>query len=134
MRIQPGDLAISIHTQQPQNNGLIVQVVKLHVNSKTWPMTEKAWWCTCAQPMTWKVRDRFVHANEGPVPEACLFPIRGAGQDSLTETKKPVRKKQGKPAARPLTAVVPASPLPAIETTPETSPMHEVEVADGVHA
>lgn len=128
MRIRSGDLAISIHTKQPQNNGLIVQVVRPFVKTEEWPMDETAWWCTCAQPMSWGIGKRFVQAHAGPVPEACLFPIRGDGSDGQEAgAKRPSRK--ARPSRRSV-ATVADSPATAIKTLPETLPAHEEELAD----
>ena len=132
MRIRPGDLAISIHTQHPENNGLIVQVVHPFAWTDEWPMAEKSWWCTCAQPMTWKVNGRFVKALAGPVPEACLFPIRGTGSDGpVSRAKRPSRKvRSSSPSASPGAA----QPTPASKPVPEAVPALEEEAADCVPA
>ena len=131
MRIRPGDLAISIHTKQPENNGLIVQVVRPFVKTDEWPMAEKSWWCTCAQLMTWGVGKRIVQAHAGPVPEACLFPIRGTGSDGpVSRAKRPTRKvlssspsashgaTQSTPASKPVPEAVPALEEDAAECLP----------------
>lgn len=132
MRIRPGDLAISIHTQHPENNGLIVQVVHPFAWTDEWPMAEKSWWCTCAQPMTWKVNGRFVKALAGPVPEACLFPIRGTGGDAPGSRAKrtSLKVRPNWPCASP----GPVDPTPATKTLPATAPEQAEEVADAVPA
>jgi len=120
MTIRPGDLAISIHTQQPQNNGLIVQVVRRHVNTAQWTMAQTSWWCTCAQPMTWKIGERTVKAHEGPVPEHCLVPIRGSGSDRpASEARQPARNNRSNRGK-----TEPVSP------TGVHRPVHAVDVAD----
>ena len=90
MNCRPGDLAISINTRSPENLGLIVRVVRRHIDTPSWNFHgEPTWWCVCEQPMTWHFlpTPRIVKAHEGPVPDACLRPIRGdAGlcEDALT--------------------------------------------------
>lgn len=79
MNCRPGDLAICINTRWPENTGLIVRVVRPHINSPEWNFRDSpAWWCICEQPMTWRFppTDRLVKAYEGPVPDASLRPIR----------------------------------------------------------
>ena len=79
MNCRPGDLAISINTCWPENIGLIVRVVRRHVDTPAWNFRgEPTWWCVCGQPMTWHFlpTTRVVKAHEGPVPDACLRPIR----------------------------------------------------------
>ena len=79
MNCRPGDLAISINTRWPENIGLIVRVVRQHINSPEWYYGETpAWWCVCEQPMTWRfiASGRVVKAHEGPIPDASLRPIR----------------------------------------------------------
>ena len=84
MNCRPGDLAISINTRWPENIGLIVRVVRQHINTSEWNYGETpAWWCICEQPMTWRflASGRVVQAHEGPIPDASLRPIRpDAGQ------------------------------------------------------
>lgn len=36
MNCRPGDLAISINTRWPENLGLIVRVLRPHINSVAW--------------------------------------------------------------------------------------------------
>lgn len=132
MRIRPGDLAISIHTELPQNNGLIVQVVRPYENSPDIPMTQTCWWCTCAHLMTWKVGERTVQAYTGPVPEACLFPIRGVGLDRLdVRAKRPSRNTR---STRRTTVYMHTTPVSVTENAPVTALVHEKEMADGVPA
>lgn len=82
--------------------------------------------------MTWEISGNVVQAHAGPVPEHCLFPIRGAGFDSLDgDAKHPGRKAR---SSRRATAVASASPVPVTECTPASVPVHEEEVADGALA
>jgi hypothetical protein len=74
MNCRPGDLAISINTRWPENIGLIVRVVRRHVDTPAWNFRgEPTWWCVCGQPMTWHFlpTTRVVKAHEGPVPVVC---------------------------------------------------------------
>lgn len=130
MRIRSGDLAISIHTKQPHNNGLIVQVMRPFAKTEEWPMEETAWWCTCEQLMTWGIGKRIVQAHAGPVPEACLFPIRGAqGDIHESRAKRPSRKTR---PSLPSVVSVTGSLANVIKTLPQTAPANEREMADGV--
>lgn len=79
MNSRPGDLAICINTRWPKNIGLIVSVVRQHINTPEWNFGDTpAWWCVCEQPMTWRflASGRVVKAHEGPIPDASLRPIR----------------------------------------------------------
>ena len=79
MNCRPGDLAICINTRWPENIGLIVRVVRQHINTPEWDWRETpAWWCICEHPMTWRflASGHVVKAQEGPIPDASLRPIR----------------------------------------------------------
>lgn len=79
MNCQPNDLAVSIGTELAVNNGIIVRVVRPHVNSDEWNFGElPTWWCESDQPLTWRfnVSGRIVKAYEGPIPDQLLRPIR----------------------------------------------------------
>jgi hypothetical protein len=94
MNCRPGDLAISINTDWPENLGLIVRVVRRHINSREWNYGDRpAWWCVCEQPMTWHflISGRVVSAHEGPVPDESLRPIRPDAdqrQDGCSEVRR----------------------------------------------
>jgi len=85
MNCRPGDLAISINTRWPENIGLIVRVVRRHVDTPAWNFRgEPTWWCVCGQPMTWHFlpTTRVVKAHEGPV---CLL----NDADRMVRVRKP---------------------------------------------
>lgn len=79
MNCRPGDLAISINTCWPENLGLIVRVLRPHINSVAWDYGDTpAWRCVCEQPITWHFSKsgRVVRDFYGPIPDASLRPIR----------------------------------------------------------
>lgn len=79
MNCQPGDLAICVNTVQPQNEGLIVRVIRHYVDTPEWNLgTLPAWWCECSQPMVWHFpkENNYKASREGPVPDRNLRPIR----------------------------------------------------------
>lgn len=81
MNCQPGDLAICINSEQPENLGRIVRVMRRHENTTEWNYgTRAAWWCECSDDMVWYFRTRgeYRFAKEGPVPDDALRPIRPA--------------------------------------------------------
>lgn len=89
MNCRPGDLAVSINTRWPENLGLIVRVVRPHINSPAWNYGDTpAWWCVCEQPMTWHFSKsgRVVRDFAGPIPDASLRPIRPDAGRCQTDT------------------------------------------------
>jgi hypothetical protein len=81
MNCQPGDLAISISTELPENLGRIVRVVRRYENTPEWNYgTRLAWWCECSDEMVWyfHARGEYRFAKEGPIPDDALRPIRPA--------------------------------------------------------
>lgn len=86
MNCKPNDLAISINTDMPANNGLIVRVIRPYTNELGWSFGNRpAWWCECATPMTWFIKKtgKVVKAYEGPVPDQNLRPILDGDLDRL---------------------------------------------------
>jgi hypothetical protein len=46
LNCRPGDLAISVNTELPENEGTIVRVVRAHVNEPAWDFGNvPTWWC-----------------------------------------------------------------------------------------
>lgn len=91
LNCKPGDLAISVNTALPDNEGVIVRVVRRHVNTSAWDFGDTpTWWCESDEEMTWdfpKLRI-LIRGHEGPVPDRYLKPIRGdqpESEDSLTQ-------------------------------------------------
>lgn len=83
MNCKPGDMAISVNTRWPENLGVIVKVLRRHVDSLEWNFRgEPAWWCVSTAPMTWHFEPsgRVARGHEGPVPDVNLRPIRPAPQ------------------------------------------------------
>lgn len=83
MNCKPGDMAISVNTRWPENLGVIVTVLRRHVDSPEWNFGGKpAWWCVSTSLMTWHFErsGRMVRDYEGPVPDVNLRPIRPAPQ------------------------------------------------------
>lgn len=78
MNCQPGDMAISVNCNNPVNLGIIVRVLRQHVNTPEWDYGDvPCWWCESTVPMTWYLRWQFreVRALEGPIPDRSLRPI-----------------------------------------------------------
>lgn len=78
-RCKPGDMAIVIDAQNPDNIGLIVRVLGLHDREAANFRHDlgPVWTCDCAHPMVW-TRDGRTHlARTGPIPDRLLQPIRG---------------------------------------------------------
>ena len=79
MNVKSGDLAICINTELERNHGVIVKVLRPHVNSADWNFGSVAcWWCESDEVMTWFFRSSGItfEGHAGPVPDACLRPIR----------------------------------------------------------
>lgn len=88
MNCQPNDLAVTVNTVYPQNNGVIVKVIRRHINTEDWNYGDvPAWWCEATQPMTWifERSGRVVRALEGPIPDRSLRPIRPPKAPGLTK-------------------------------------------------
>lgn len=93
MNCKPGDLAICISTELPENNGLIVRVIRRHQNNLVWDFgSVPSWWCTSDAPMTWHFRHqgKKVQAHQGPVPDAVLRPIRPDRQPEVERKEEEV--------------------------------------------
>lgn len=79
MNVRSGDLAGVVQAGISDSLGLIVQVLRPHVDMPEWDFRgQSTWWCGCAQSMQgfFGSANRTVQANEGPVPDRCLRPIR----------------------------------------------------------
>ena len=78
-RCKPGDMAIVIDAQNPDNIGLIVRVLGLHDPETAHFKHDLGpiWTCECAQPMVWTREGRPHVARSGPIPDRLLQPIRG---------------------------------------------------------
>lgn len=91
LNCKPGDLAISVNTELRANEGVIVHVVRRHVNTNAWNLGEvPAWWCVSDEEMTWNfpMQNILIRGHEGPVPDRCLKPIpgdRSVSEESLTQ-------------------------------------------------
>lgn len=86
MNCQPGDLAISVNTERPENEGRIVRVIRRHVNSPEWNYRNRpAWWCESDEPLLWyfRFRGEYHFSNEGAIPDDCLRPIRPGELDTV---------------------------------------------------
>ncbi len=78
-RCKPGDMAIVIDAQNPDNIGLIVTVMGLHDPEAANFRHDlgPVWTCECAHPMIWTRDGRPHMAHSGPIPDRLLQPIRG---------------------------------------------------------
>jgi len=93
MNCKPGDLAICVGTDLPVNDGLILRVVRPHVNTPDWDFGElPTWWCVSDEEMTWHFRrtNSLVRGHEGPVPDAVLRPIRPGRPKESQHTHDPL--------------------------------------------
>lgn len=90
LNCKPNDIAISVSTELPENNGILVRVVRRHINTLEWDYGDTpAWWCSSDQLLTWKFRStgRVLKGHEGPIPDQSLRPIRPGEQSDSTGTQ-----------------------------------------------
>ena len=87
---RPGDLAIVVRAVYRSNIGRIVKVVALHDGKGVLQFGNigPVWLVACAQPMTWTKDGKRYRRKKGPVPDACLKPIRGT--PPVSRTGRPV--------------------------------------------
>lgn len=91
LNCQPHDIAVSINADNPENNGIIVRVLRRHINTADWNFgSTPAWWCVSSQLMTWTYTksDRVVRAYEGPIPDRSLKPIRPGKPEQSRHTEQ----------------------------------------------
>ena len=82
LNCRPGDLAITVNTQLPDNEGTIVRVVHRHVNSAGWDWGDvPAWWCESDELLHWKRGEMRFSGHEAAIPDRVLRPIRDKGDD-----------------------------------------------------
>jgi hypothetical protein len=79
LRCRPGDLAIVIQAQFPTNMGRIVRIIGVddRKGDLLFPLQTPTWEVRCELPMTWRSNNKRFRRKQGPVPDACLQPIRG---------------------------------------------------------
>lgn len=83
LNCKPHDIAVSVNTRLPENNGIVVRVLRRHINTPEWNYGDTpAWWCSSDQLMTWKFEasGRVLKGHEGPIPDRNLRPIRPGEQ------------------------------------------------------
>lgn len=93
---KPGDLAIVISAVNPENIGLIVEVLRPHVpvGKLVMKRDEPVWDVRCRTKMVWSYvgKKRRRVAFEGPAPDSFLWPIRGEPPaKTAAATKKRVK-------------------------------------------
>jgi hypothetical protein len=78
-RCKPGDLAVVVDACYRTNLGRIVRVVAPHDGKGDLVFSRAGivWLVQSPQPMTWTVGRKRYRRKRGPVPDACLKPIRG---------------------------------------------------------
>ena len=84
LNCKPHDLAISVNTLLPENSGILVRVMRRHINTPEWNYGDiPTWWCKSDQLMTWKFESsgRVLKGHEGPIPDRNLRPIRPGEQN-----------------------------------------------------
>ena len=92
LNCKPGDLAISVNTELPENNGVIVRVVRPFNGVSPWTWgTLPTWWCVSDELMTWKLisTDETFTGHEGPIPDRYLRPIRPDQPDEEQRDARP---------------------------------------------
>lgn len=90
---KPGDLAIVISALNPENIGLVVEVLRPHVPVGKLAMKreEPVWDVRCRTKMYWSFggKKRRWRAFEGPAPDSYLWPIRGSPAVRRARKAKP---------------------------------------------
>lgn len=82
LNCKPGDLAVTVNTEFPENSGQIVRVLYRHISTPEWDWGEvPAWWCVCQDMTVWQMNGNYVYSLEGPIPDRNLRPI-----DSSSDT------------------------------------------------
>jgi hypothetical protein len=108
-RCKPGDLAVVVDAQIKSNLGRIVRVVALH--DGTGPLgaigPKPVWLVSAPTAMNWRDGPKRFRLKAGPVPDACLQPIRGVSEGA----KRSVNKSRGNSSTK--LAVTPSREMPA---------------------
>lgn len=92
---KPGDLAVIISAHNPENVGLIVEVLRRHVpagGKLSMKRDEPVWDVRCSIDMVWYLTGKkpgTVRAKEGPAPDSCLWPIRPGPKESRKKLDAP---------------------------------------------
>lgn len=79
-RCRPGDLAVVVRADLPENLGQIVHAICVHDRTGDIVFALDAgpvWWCECSKLMTWTTTKKVTQSKAGPVPDNRLQPIRG---------------------------------------------------------
>lgn len=89
MNCKPGDLAVIVGCQVPENNGHIVEVVERDYDVYDTP--EPRWLVRCPTPLHGHDVDtgESQWGNEGSLPDSCLRPISGVPVGEETEIEAP---------------------------------------------
>ena len=88
LNCKPDDLAVSVNCILPENNGVLVRVMRRHINTLDWHFgSTPTWWCHSDQLMTWRFENtgRVLKGHEGPVPDRNLRPIRPGERSDSTQ-------------------------------------------------
>jgi hypothetical protein len=91
LNCRPGDLAISVSTQNTENEGVIVRVVRRHTNTPEWNWGNvPAWWCVSDETLTWRFAStgEVRTGHEGAIPDQALRPIRPREPDESEHTQE----------------------------------------------
>lgn len=90
MNCKPGDLALIVSSRFEQNVGVIVDVIGVAHGKIVMPQEPgQIWHCRARGAITYETvfAERIV-TSEGPIPDACLRPIRGRGNpEKSTNTR-----------------------------------------------
>lgn len=94
MNCKPGDLAIVIASDIPENIGLFVDVIEADDPDKhrfgiALLNVGQVWQCRARGQITYRdLFGRMAVATEGPIPDSALRPIRPPEQDTNVNTEK----------------------------------------------
>lgn len=92
MNCKPGDLAVILYSDIPENIGLFVDVIEAddpirHGVSLLHP--GPIWQCRARGIIRYRnILGELILVGEGPIPDEVLKPIRPPGQDTDTRTEK----------------------------------------------
>ncbi len=92
MNCRPGDMAVVLYSDIPENVGLFVDVIEADDPTRhdiTLLHPGQVWICRARGRITYRnIFGQICHLTEGPIPDEVLKPIRPPEQDTNTQTEK----------------------------------------------
>lgn len=92
MNCKPGDLAVVLYSDIPENIGLFVDVIEADDPSKhdmSLLHPGQIWQCRARGVIRYRnIFGEYIAIGEGPIPDEVLKPIRPPAQDTDTTTKE----------------------------------------------